>query len=34
MSIVRNAITTTTKPASHRAGIRPCPVMPMAVRSC
>lgn len=33
MSIVRNAITT-TKPASHRAGIRPCPVMPMAVRSC
>jgi len=34
MSIVRNVGITITKPASHRAGIRHCPIMPVAVRFC
>lgn len=34
MSIVQNAVITITKPASHRAGIRYYPVIPVTIRSC
>lgn len=33
MFTAQSAITTTTKPASRRAGIRHCPAMPVTTRS-
>lgn len=34
MFTAQSAITTTTKPASRRAGIRHCLVTPVTTRSC
>ncbi len=34
MFTAQSAITTTTKPASRRAGIRHCPVIPVTIHSC
>ena len=34
MFTAQSAITTTTKTASRRAGIRYCPAMPATTRSC